>query len=94
MRWHRQSDHIHSFREKLEVIELLREQAIIQSVESSNRIKGVIIAANRLHPVVLVKSKPMTGTRRNWRTTGKHRRGFSLEETNPGVEQAGYSVLL
>ena len=45
-------------RQKPEVIELLREQAIIQSVESSNRIEGVTIAANRLHPVVLGKSKP------------------------------------
>ena len=45
-------------RQKPEVIALLREQAIIQSVESSNRIEGVTIAANRLHPVVLGKSKP------------------------------------
>jgi Fic family protein len=40
------------------VIEVLREQAIIQSVESSNRIEGVTIPAYRLRPVVLGKAKP------------------------------------
>jgi Fic family protein len=45
-------------RQKPEVLEVLREQAIIQSAESSNRIEGVIILPNRLRPVVLGKSKP------------------------------------
>ncbi len=45
-------------RQKPEVLEVLREQAIIQSVESSNRIEGVVIAAERLRPVVLGKDKP------------------------------------
>jgi Fic family protein len=45
-------------RQKPEVLEALREQAIIQSVESSNRIEGVTIAADRLRPVVLGKTKP------------------------------------
>ena len=45
-------------RQKPEVLDVLREQAIIQSVESSNRIEGVTIAADRLRPVVLGKSKP------------------------------------
>ena len=45
-------------RQKPEVIDVLREQAIIQSVESSNRIEGVTIPANRLRPVVLGKAKP------------------------------------
>lgn len=45
-------------RQKPEVLDVLREQAIIQSVESSNRIEGVTIAANRLRPVVLGKDKP------------------------------------
>jgi len=44
--------------QKPEVIELLREQAIVQSVESSNRIEGITIPANRLRPVVLRKSRP------------------------------------
>ena len=34
-------------RQKPEVLDVLREQAIIQSVESSNRIEGVTIPADR-----------------------------------------------
>jgi Fic family protein len=45
-------------RQKPEVLEVLREQAIIQSVESSNRIEGVTIPPDRLRPVVLGKAKP------------------------------------
>jgi Fic family protein len=45
-------------RQKPEVLDVLREQAIIQSVESSNRIEGVTIPADRLRPVVLGKVKP------------------------------------
>jgi len=45
-------------RQKPEVLEVLREQAIVQSVESSNRIEGVTIPADRLRPVVLGKAKP------------------------------------
>ena len=45
-------------RQKPEVLEVLREQAIIQSVESSNRIEGVTIPADRLRLVVLGKAKP------------------------------------
>ena len=45
-------------KQKPEVLEVLREQAIIQSVESSNRIEGVTIPARRLRPVVLGKVKP------------------------------------
>src|SRR5450759_3364758 len=45
-------------RQKPEVLEVLREQAIVQSVESSNRIEGVTVAANRLRPVVIGRSKP------------------------------------
>jgi len=42
-----------------EMLATLREQAVIQSAESSNRIEGVTIAANRLRPVVLGQTKPM-----------------------------------
>jgi Fic family protein len=45
-------------RQKPEVLKVLREQAIIQSVESSNRIEGVTIPSARLRPVVLGKVKP------------------------------------
>jgi Fic family protein len=46
-------------RQKPDVLEVLREQAMIQSAESSNRIEGVTVAADRLKPVVLGKSRPM-----------------------------------
>ena len=45
-------------RQKPEVLQVLHEQAIVQSVESSNRIEGVTIPAERLRPVVLGKAKP------------------------------------
>jgi hypothetical protein len=45
-------------RQKPEVLEVLAERAIIRSVESSNRIEGVTIPADRLRPVVLGKAKP------------------------------------
>ncbi|RJP47109.1 MAG: hypothetical protein C4548_01620 [Desulfobacteraceae bacterium] len=46
-------------RQKPEVLEVLREQAMIQSAESSNRIEGVTVAADRLRPVVLGKTRPL-----------------------------------
>src|SRR5271156_4601730 len=45
-------------RQKPEVLEVLRQQAIIQSVESSNRIEGVTVAANRLRPLVIGRASP------------------------------------
>jgi Fic family protein len=45
-------------RQRPEVLQALREQAVVQSVESSNRIEGVSIAADRLRPVVLGKARP------------------------------------
>jgi len=45
-------------RQKPEVREALRERAVIQSVESSNRIEGVTVAADRLRPLVLGRARP------------------------------------
>jgi hypothetical protein len=45
-------------RQKPELLEVLHEQAIIQSVESPNRIEGITIPSDRLRPVVLGKAKP------------------------------------
>ena len=44
--------------QKPEVLAVLREQAIIQSTESSNRIEGVTVSPGRLRPVAMGKSKP------------------------------------
>jgi len=46
-------------RQRPEVLEALREQAMIQSAESSNRIEGVTVAADRLRPVVLGRARPL-----------------------------------
>jgi Fic family protein len=45
-------------KQKPEVLLVLREQAIIQSVESSNRIEGVTVSPERLRPVVIGRAKP------------------------------------
>jgi Fic family protein len=58
-------------RQRPDMLEVLREQAIIQSVESSNRIEGVEVSPERLRPIVEGKSRPrdrseeeLTGYRR------------------------------
>lgn len=45
-------------KQKPEVLSALREQAIVQSTESSNRIEGVTVSASRLRPLVLGGAKP------------------------------------
>ena len=45
-------------KQKPEVLAALREQAMIQSVESSNRIEGVTVLGNRLRPLVLGGARP------------------------------------
>lgn len=45
-------------RQKPEVLNALRDQAIVQSVESSNRIEGVTVDAGRLRSLVLGRAKP------------------------------------
>ena len=40
-------------RQSPQVLKALREMALVQSVESSNRIEGVTVAADRLRPLVL-----------------------------------------
>ena len=44
--------------QKPEVLEVLREQAIIQSSESSNRIEGVTVPQERLRPLVIARARP------------------------------------
>ena len=45
-------------RQSAEVLETLRRAAMIQSVESSNRIEGVVVGAGRVEALVSHKSKP------------------------------------
>ncbi|MBW1893044.1 MAG: Fic family protein [Deltaproteobacteria bacterium] len=75
-------------RQRPEVLQALREQAVVQSVESSNRIEGVSIAADRLRPLVLGKARPrdrseekLAGYRRalDWIFSRKRQVSFSPE---------------
>ena len=45
-------------RQSPQVLKALREMALVQSSESSNRIEGVTVAADRLLPLVLGNTKP------------------------------------
>lgn len=45
-------------RQSPQVLKALREMALVQSVESSNRIEGVTVAAERLRPLVLGHARP------------------------------------
>ncbi len=67
-------------RQKPEALAALREQAVVQSAESSNRIEGVTVAPERLRPVILGQARPrdrseeeVVGYRRalNWIFTRK-----------------------
>lgn len=45
-------------RQRPEVLEALRQQAMIQSVESSNRIEGVTVSPDRLAPLAIGRARP------------------------------------
>ncbi len=45
-------------RQRPETLAALRQQALIQSVESSNRMEGVIVSSERLRPLLLERSRP------------------------------------
>lgn len=45
-------------RQSPQVLKALREMALIQSAESSNRIEGVTVAGDRLRPLVLGNARP------------------------------------
>ena len=45
-------------RQSPQALRSFHDTAVIQSAESSNRIEGVVVAPDRLHPLVLGRSKP------------------------------------
>src|SRR5438132_7056773 len=45
-------------RQSPQLLKALREMALVQSAESSNRIEGVTVAPDRLRPLVLGTTKP------------------------------------
>jgi len=49
------------------LLRALREAALVQSVESSNRIEGVTVAAERLRPLVIGGAKPKDRSEEDWK---------------------------
>jgi len=45
-------------RQKPQILAALRERALVQSIESSNRIEGIVVAPARLHPLILEDAEP------------------------------------
>ena len=45
-------------RQSPQILKALRDTAVVQSAESSNRIEGVVVDPSRLYPLVLGRSKP------------------------------------
>ena len=65
-------------RQSPQVLKALREMALVQSVESSNRIEGVTVAHDRLRPLVLGHARPKDRSEQD--ITG-YRRALSLIHT-------------
>jgi Fic family protein len=65
-------------RQSPQVLKALREMALVQSVESSNRIEGVTVAPDRLRPLVLGHAKPKDRSEQD--ITG-YRRALALIHT-------------
>ncbi|MDZ7699797.1 MAG: hypothetical protein U5R49_23695 [Deltaproteobacteria bacterium] len=53
-----------------ELLETLRKVAMVQSVESSNRIEGITVGRGRADRIVLKDSEPGTGPNRKWQDIG------------------------
>jgi Fic family protein len=71
-------------RQSPQLLKALREMALVQSVESSNRIEGVTVAADRLRPLVLGHARPKD--RSEQEITG-YRRALNLIHTEAGKLQ-------
>jgi Fic family protein len=65
-------------RQSPQVLKALREMALVQSVESSNRIEGVTVARDRLRPLVLGQARPKDRSEQD--ITG-YRRALALIHT-------------
>jgi Fic family protein len=66
-------------RQAPQVLKALREMALVQSVESSNRIEGVTVAADRLRPLVVGNARPRD---RSEEEIQGYRRALSLIHTD------------
>ena len=79
------------------LLDALRETALIQSVESSNRIEGVTVAPDRLRPLVLGDAKPKDRSEEEIRGYRRalnliHSRARELE-INPGLLQQLHGLI-
>jgi Fic family protein len=77
-------------RQSPQVLKALREMALVQSVESSNRIEGVTVATDRLRPLVLGNARPKDRSEHD--ITG-YRRALNLIHTEAGVLQITPALL-
>ena len=66
-------------RQSPQALRSLRDTAVIQSAESSNRIEGVTVARDRLYPLVLGKAKPRD---RSEQEVQDYRRGLNTIQTD------------
>lgn len=71
-------------RQSPQLLRALREMALVQSVESSNRIEGVTVAADRLRPLVLGHARPKD---RSEQEIAGYRRALNLIHTDAGKLQ-------
>ena len=78
-------------RQSPQVLKALREMALIQSVESSNRIEGVTVAPNRLRPLVLGNARPKD---RSEQDIMGYRRALNLIHTKAETLQITPDLLL
>lgn len=67
-------------RQSPQLLKALREMALVQSVESSNRIEGVTVSPKRLRPLVLGTARPQD---RSEQEIAGYRRALNLIHTKP-----------
>jgi len=74
-----------------EVLETLRRVAIVQSTESSNRIEGITVAADRIEALVARKTKPQD---RSEQEVAGYRDVLAAIHTNPAKLQLSTGLIL
>ena len=83
-------------RQAPDLLKALREQAMVQSVESSNRIEGVTVSAARLRPLVLGKARPQDRSEeevRNYREAlALVHRDFGTLDVSPATIQRLHAI--
>ena len=77
-------------RQAPQVLKALRDMALVQSAESSNRIEGVTIEPDRLWPLIIGEAKPRD---RSEREIFGYRHALNLIHTNAGSLSIAPGVL-